>query len=171
MQISITFTAQKLLKCNMRGDTSKQCRHQVAIFREDERRVANQPIQGNIERGDMPAADGVGVRGDEGRAACVGSSAGRRSRKTSDRRGMAVSPTFVCDRQSVAASGAVAPEYRSQGGRRAVLSPLLAATGGIVRTACGAGAEIDRGRTASREPQTSPSECSRLLPSRRRVPA
>jgi glycosyltransferase involved in cell wall biosynthesis len=51
----------------------------------------------------------------------------------------------------VAASRAVAPEYRTQGCRRTVLSPLLAGTGGIVRTDCRAGAEITRGRTACRE--------------------
>jgi hypothetical protein len=52
-RISILFTAQKLLKCDMRADTGKQLRHQVAIFREDERRVASQRIQGIIERRDI----------------------------------------------------------------------------------------------------------------------
>ncbi len=50
---SIALTAQKLPKCDMRGDTGKQRRHQVAIFREDERRVANQRIEGIIERRDI----------------------------------------------------------------------------------------------------------------------
>ena len=40
-------------KCDMRGDTGKQRRRQIAIFLEDERRVANQPIQGIIERRDI----------------------------------------------------------------------------------------------------------------------
>jgi hypothetical protein len=52
-RISIAFTAQQLFKCNIRDDASKQRRHQVAIFREDERGVANQRIQGIIERRDI----------------------------------------------------------------------------------------------------------------------
>jgi hypothetical protein len=44
----IALTA-KAAKCNMRGDPGKQRRRQVPIFRKDERRVANQRIQGVIE--------------------------------------------------------------------------------------------------------------------------
>lgn len=53
-RISIAFTAHKLLKCDMRGDTGKQRRCQVAIFRKDERR-AKQRIPGIIERRDIAA--------------------------------------------------------------------------------------------------------------------
>jgi hypothetical protein len=43
----------KAAKCDMCGDTGKQLRHQVAIFREDEGRVANQRLRGIIGRRDI----------------------------------------------------------------------------------------------------------------------
>jgi hypothetical protein len=43
----------KAAKCDMCGDTGKQCRRQVTIFREDERRAVNQRVQGIIERRDV----------------------------------------------------------------------------------------------------------------------
>jgi len=53
----------KAAKCDMCGATGKQRRRQVAIFREDERRVANQRIQGIIERRDIAGGRwGLGSR-------------------------------------------------------------------------------------------------------------
>ena len=50
---SIALNRAKADKCDMCGDTGKQRRHQVAIFREDERRMANQRLRGIIERRDI----------------------------------------------------------------------------------------------------------------------